>query len=268
VPQGAVAGDFSSRTQPFSELPSLAPPKLTEVKMWGLTPLDQLECRIRFRRHRYDGMFTPPSLEGSIQYPSSFGVFEWGGVSIDPARGVLFANTSWVPVINTLIPRSKVTYVWPPHNFGGPGYGTPYASIAPPFLSFFGIPCQQPPWGHMTAINLISRKIMWRSPLGEVRGILSIPLGIHLNIGLPNLGGSVVTAGGVLFVAAATDRTFRALDATTGEELWHDHLPAGGNATPAVYRGADGKQYVVLAAGGHSGLEPTVSDSLIAYTLP
>jgi quinoprotein glucose dehydrogenase len=306
APQGAVAGDFTSGTQPYSDLPSLAPPRLTEAKMWGVTPLDQLECRIAFRRHRYDGMFTPPSIEGSIVYPSSLGVFEWGSISTNPARGMLFANTSWMPLINTLIPRAPpvpavpgtsiqsildnflkalaepshrferwvlrllgVNIAPPQPNYGGPMLGTPYASLEFPFSSSPGIPCHQPPWGHMSAIDLISREIVWRNPLGGIRlGLFGTPLGIHLKIGLPNLGGSVVTAGGVVFVAASMDRTFRALDAATGEELWRDYLPAGGNATPTIYRGANGKQYVVLAAGGHYLLEPIVGDSLIAYTLP
>ncbi len=267
VPQGAVAGDFTSPTQPYMELPSLAPPRLTEAKMWGVTPLDQLECRIRFRSHRYDGMFTPPSVEGSILYPSSLGVFEWGSVSVDPTRSVIFANTSWMPMINTLIPRSKAPDVQP-SAIGGPARGTPYASTSIVFRSSLGIPCHQPPWGHMTAIDLASLNIVWRNPLGDVRanGPFGIPL--RLKFGLPNLGGSVVTAGGVVFVAASMDRTFRALDAATGKELWYDILPASGHATPAVYRGADGKQYVVLAAGGHSALASRVGDSLIAYTLP
>ena len=267
VPQGAVPGDALSPTQPYPDFPSLRPPRLTEARMWGATPLDQLTCRIKFREHRYDGEFTPPSLKGSILYPSSIGVYEWSGVTVDPRRAVMYANTSWVAIVNRLVPRPKGSGGSLEHvtgDIGGPMLGTPYAAEAFAFTSSLGIPCQQPPWGHVTAIDLITRKVLWRDILGAARGGVGPPL----KMGLPNLGGSVVTAGGLIFVGATADKTFRALDARTGKILWEDYLPSGGQATPSVYRAANGKEYVVIAAGGHASLSSTLGDAVVAYALP
>jgi quinoprotein glucose dehydrogenase len=271
VPQGATKGDFTSRTQPYPDFPALGPPVLTEATMWGATPLDQLLCRIQFRQHRYEGPFTPASEIGSIHYPGSFGVYEWGSVSVDPARHLMFANTSWVALINTLLPREVAQKTTAGDgDLGGPALGTPYVSRVTSFVSPLGIPCNQPPWGHVTAIDLATHKILWRDILGSARsqGPFGRATGFALKLGVPNMGGSVNTAGGVIFVASTADDTFRALDARTGKELWHDHLPAGGQATPMTYLGVDGKQYVVIAAGGHFGLSSSSSDSLIAYALP
>ena len=261
APQIAAPGDFLSPTQPYSAFPSLGPPGLTEADMWGAFPVDQLQCRILFYRYRHDGLFTPPSINGSIFYPSSFGVYEWGGISVDPKHDVMYANTTWLPIVNRLIPRAEAPKTRPIGDLGGPALGTPYASAARAFVSSLGFPCNQPPWGHLTAIDLVSRRVVWREPLGT-----AIP-GFPVTLGLPNMGGSVVTAGGLVFIGASADRTFRAFDAATGKQLWRDVLPANANATPIIYRGADGRQYVAVAAGGHGGMGPT-GDAVVAYALP
>jgi quinoprotein glucose dehydrogenase len=250
--------------------------------MWGVTPIDQLGCRILFRSYRYDGPFTPPSVKGSLVYPGSTGAIEWGGVSVDPTRNIVYANTSWTPFIDQLIPRtgaghpsaSQIARALIKHAhvsiFGGPGRGTPYGALAFPMMSLLRVPCVQPPWGHMTAIDLQSRTILWRHPIGTARdnGPLGAPSGLPLPIGAPNIGGSVVTRSGLVFVGATADKTFRALDAQTGRELWRDYLPAGAQATPSIYRARDGHEYVVVAAGGHTYLSSTLDDALIAYRLP
>jgi glucose dehydrogenase len=206
VPQGAVPGDFTSPTQPFqSGLPDLAPPTLTEADMWGLTPMDQLWCRTRFGQLRYHGIYTPPSTQGSISYPGSIGIYEWGSVSIDPRTNRMFANTTWMPFIVTLFPRERYDQMRaqsggkePPLAFGGPGEGTPYAASAAPFISPLAMPCHMPPWGHLTAIDLNSRSIAWRLPIGTSRanGPLGIPTGVPMPTGSPNMGGSLVTGSG------------------------------------------------------------------------
>jgi quinoprotein glucose dehydrogenase len=175
--------------------------------------------------------------------------------------GAVTQQVTWLPLLNKLTPRSQASNVRPSGDLGGPALGTPYVSSVVGFTSFIGAPCQQPPWGHMTAIDLVKRQIIWRKPLGTVAARMPISLGIL------NLGGSVVTAGGVVFVGASADRTLRAFNAATGAELWHDILPANADATPMTYRGADGRQYVAVAAGGHAGLGST-SDALVAYALP
>jgi quinoprotein glucose dehydrogenase len=272
VPQGAAAGDFTSPTQPFQTgLPNLGPPRLTEADMWGLTPMDQLWCRTQFRQLRYEGPYTPPSTQGSISYPGSVGVFEWGSVSVDPRTNRMFANTSWMPMVVTLIPRDRYEAMEAPElGLGGTGRGTPYAMQVLPLMSPLEMPCQAPPWGHLTAIDLNARNIAWRLPIGTSRtnGPLGIPTGVPMPAGVPNIGGSLVTGSGLLFIAATADDTFRAFDSASGKELWHDYLPTAGNATPMTYLGRDGRQYVVIAAGGHTGLSQTYGDALVAYALP
>jgi quinoprotein glucose dehydrogenase len=251
--------------------------------MWGVTPIDQLGCRIQFRGYRYDGPFTPPSIQGSLVYPGVFGVIEWGSVSIDPTRKIIYANSSWTPFIFRLKPRagaghtssaSRIAHALSAFgyvaDFGGPGQGTPYAAWLYPMMSLLRVPCVQPPWGHMTAIDLQSRTILWRHPIGTARdsGPLGVSSSLPLLIGIPNTGGSVVTRSGLVFIGATADKTFRALDAQTGRELWRDYLPAGAQATPSIYRARDGHEYVVVAAGGHTYLSSTLGDALIAYRLP
>lgn len=270
VPQGNLPGEHYSPTQPFSVgFPSpLDPTPLREKDMWGATPLDQLWCRIRFRQADYRGRYTPPGTRLSIQYPSDFGVMDWGSATIDEGRKLLLINSSHMVMTNRLIPRAeadKLKQDGGGHLLFSPQKGTPYGANAQMMLSPLGIPCNAPPWGKLTAIDLVTRKILWERPFGTTAD--NAPFGIAVP-GAPNIAGSVATAGGVLFIGASIDDYLRAFDVKTGRELWRGRLPAGGQAAPISYAGKDGRQYVVIAAGGHQMLKTKMGDYLVAFALP
>ena len=273
VPQGDAPGERYSPTQPYSAgMPSFAPPPLTEADMWGATQLDQLACRIEFRRRRYQGLYTPPSLTPTIQYPGNFGVMDWGGVAVDEGRRIMVVNASYMPMLNRLVPRAEADRIQGAgsgHERGlniAPQLGTPFASEFGPFLSRLGFPCKAPPWGKLAAVDLDGRKLLWEQPLGTTRD--HAPLGISVP-GVFSLGGAAVTRGGVIFIAAAIDNYLRAFDLATGEELWKGRLPAGGQASAMTYVSPrSGRQYVVIAAGGHQFMGTTIGDSVVAFGLP
>ncbi len=286
VPQGGVEPAERTPTQPFSLFHTLAKPALTERDMWGMSPLDQLVCRIQFRRAEYRGMYTPPTSDRRwIQYPGYNGGSDWGGIAVDPVRGVIVANYNDMPNYNRLVPRAEADAKgWTPRGearggdmgsgaegAGDPQAGTPYAIDvnAGWRLPFTGLLCKEPPYGGIRAIDLRTGETIWDRPFGSARrnGPFGIPSMLPLAIGTPNNGGSVVTAGGLIFIAATTDNMFRAIDLRTGETLWEDALPAGGQATPMTYE-ANGRQYVVIMAGGHHFMETPVGDEVIAYALP
>jgi quinoprotein glucose dehydrogenase len=281
VPQGAVPGERLSPTQPVSSLPSANGPPLTERAMWGLTPLDQLWCRIEFRKARYDGPMTPPQTDRpTINAPGYMGGLSWGGVSVDPERRLMVVNANLMASFHRLLPRKAADEmgVGPRGTKGAkpsPGVsamaGTPYAAVAKPFLSPIGVPCQQPPYGQLSVVDLDTRAVLWRQPLGTARdsGAFGLRLGLPIPMGLPNFGGALTTRSGLIFIAAAQEQTFRAVDLRTGRILWSDRLPAGGQATPMTYVGrTSGRQFVVLAAGGKTLLQTGMGDYVIAYALP
>lgn len=268
VPQGAVAGDRSSPTQPKSDL-NFMPPPLKERDMWGVTPFDQMLCRINFKSLRYDGPFTPPSLQGSIIYPGNFGVFDWGGISVDPVRQIAFVNPSYMAFKSRLVPAAEVE--------GGPGRksetqgvqpnkGAPYGVILEAMLSPMGLPCQAPAWGYVAAVDLTNHTTIWKHKNGTVRD--SSPIPIPLPLGVPSLGGTFITKGGVAFLSATLDQYLRAYDVRNGKQLWEGRLPAGGQTTPMTYTGKDGKQYVLVMAGGHGSLGTKQGDYILAFKLP
>jgi quinoprotein glucose dehydrogenase/quinate dehydrogenase (quinone) len=280
VPQNAAEGEKLSPTQPYSiGVPSFAPRDLTEARMWGATPLDQLWCRIQFRRHRYEGQFTPLSTQGTLVYPSSFGAIDWGSVSVDPERRLMIVNSTALPYLDTLIPRERANaekiVAYDPSSQQRPALlsarfaqaGTPFAVETLPFLSPLGVPCHQPPWGELSAVDLDTRRIVWRRPLGTTRD--HAPLGIAFPMGVFNIGGSVATRGGVAFIGATIDDYLRAFDVETGRELWKGRLPAGGQSNPISYVSPrTGRQYVVIAAGGHTSMMTRKGDYVLAYALP
>lgn len=280
VPTMAAPGERPAPTQPFSiGMPSFAGPPLTEGSMWGLTPLDQLWCRIRFRQSHYAGSMTPVGLKRTIIYPGYLGGMDWGSVTIDPARQLLFVNSNRLATVDRLIPRAAANARGLKRSKAGviadtagalPMEGTPYAVEVDPFLSPIGVPCQQPPYGMLSAIDLRTRTLLWSHPFGTAAGSgpMRSRIGVPLPMGVPNMGGSLATASGLLFIGASQDGRMRAIDARSGVELWHATLPAGGNATPMTFRQPGGKQYVVIAAGGHLGLGNHMSDTLVAYALP
>ena len=274
VPQGGVNDDWTAKTQPFSVgMPAIGTEDLTESRMWGATLLDQLMCRIDFRSARYEGMFTPASEKPTIQYPGWSGGMNWGSVSIAEDRGYLIVNDIRMGVINQLIPRTEYDALSNAGNLHGgnaPQYGTPWGLLQNPFVSPLGIPCQEPPFGTITAIDLSSQKIAWSMPLGTVKdsGPLGVATRLPIPIGMPTLGGPVTTSSGLIFMAGTQDNYIRALDLKTGKELWKGRLPIGANTTPMMYTSAKSdRQFVVISAGGNRSM-PERGDYIVAFALP
>ncbi len=268
APGGTIKGDFSSPTQPHSAL-SFNPPALEESDMWGATLIDQMVCRIKFKQLRYEGRYTPPSEQGSIIYPGNFGVFNWGSIAVDPERQVLFGMPLTLAFVSTLQSKSAPGYSEEGANSGEHGInsnrGAPYAVNLVPFMSPIGVPCQQPPWGYVAGVDLTTGDIAWKHKNGTVRDLTPLPL--PFDMGVPGLGGPVITGGGVVFMGAAADNYLRAYNLTNGEELWHARLPAGGQATPMTYLNKAGEQMVVIVAGGHGSIGTTIGDYVLAYKL-
>lgn len=270
VPQDGVPGEALSPTQPFSALPPLVPHEpLTEDDAWGITFWDRNQCRELIAQYRSEGIYTPPSLQGSIQYPGLAGGSNWGSVAFDPERQLVIANTLRLPFVVQLVPRDDLVPLYesgrhPDSEFAHQS-GTPYGMRRQLLESPFGIPCNAPPWGTLAAVDLRRGEIRWQVPLGTTRDVAPWPFWYIK--GVPNIGGPLVTAGGLIFIGAAADDYLRAFDVDTGEELWRERLPAGGQATPMSYR-LNGRQYVVLAAGGHGNAGTTLGDFVVAFALP
>jgi quinoprotein glucose dehydrogenase len=294
APTGGVEPAERSPTQPTSDFHTLRKPDLTERDMWGMSPIDQMICRIGFRQASYKGFYTPPTSDRRwIQYPGYNGGSDWGGVAVDPRRGWIIANYNDMPNYNRLVPRQEANERgWFPRGdprleeqtpesrggvpegaegAGDPQWGVPYAIDvnAGWRMKFTGLLCKEPPYGGIRAIDLRTGRTIWDRPFGTARknGPFGIPSMLPINIGTPNNGGAVVTAGGLIFIAAATDDLIRAIDLETGETVWSDTLPAGGQANPMMYE-QDGRQYLVIMAGGHHFMETPKGDHVIAYALP
>jgi quinoprotein glucose dehydrogenase len=242
--------------------------------MWGATMFDQLACRVIFHRLRYEGPFTPPSENGTLVFPGNLGMFEWGGLAVDTDRQLAIANPIALPFVSKLVARGPHNPIQPPENGQGgtgtesgiqPQYGVPFGVELNPFLSPIGLPCKQPAWGYVAALDLKTNQVVWKKRIGTVRDSAPVPL--PFKMGMPMLGGPMTTAGHVFFIGATADNYLRAYSTDTGEELWRARLPAGGQATPMTYE-ANGKQYVVIAAGGHGSFGTKLGDYVIAYALP
>jgi quinoprotein glucose dehydrogenase len=270
VPHDGVPGETLSPTQPFpTHPPPLIPVGLPADLAWGFTPIDRADCRDKLSQIRNEGIFTPPSLAGSLVYPGNAGGPNWGGIALDPASGIAYVNAMRAPTVAKLIPRAEAEGL----DYAGAAYpnelypmqGSPYALSRGPLLSSFGAPCVPPPWGTLQAVDLASGETLWESTLGTTRDQAPWPL--WLDLGAPNLGGPLATAGGLVFIGATTDKFFRAFDARGGDEVWRFRIPYTANATPISYRlGPEGRQFVVIAAGGHGWSEP--GDALLAFALP
>jgi quinoprotein glucose dehydrogenase len=270
VPQTDVPGEKTSPTQPFPKYDALVPQGLTEKDAWGLTPADLQYCRARIRQWPAR-MFTPPRVGWTLQFPGNIGGVAWGGGAWDPSSGLYIVATNRIAFQVRLIPRAQFAQERTQgiHNRitgeFAPQAGAPYGLYRQPFFSPHGLPCNAPPWGTIEAMDLATGKLRWTAPLGQttVANDRVIP-------GAINLGGPLVTAGGLVFISATRfDDRLHVYDAATGKDLWESPLPAGAQSTPMTYQlDPHGKQYVVICAGGHGKLGTHMGDAVIAYTLP
>lgn len=271
VPQTDVPGEVTSATQPFPLAPpAISPQKLLAEDAWGITPEDREVCRERLKGLRNDGLFTPPSVQGTLSVPGNVGGMNWSGYAFDPQNSLLLVNTNNLPAEMGVISADKY---WDAvdKNTGGLDYtqqsGAPYGMFRTfLFAKAHHLPCAPPPWGTLTAVDLAAGTIRWQVPLGSLA-----PSKPVVPLGAPSLGGPIVTAGGLVFIAGTMiDPAFRAFDVETGKEIWKFQLPTSGGATPMTYQSRkSGKQFVVIAAGGHRGVsEETQADAIIAFTLP
>lgn len=268
VPRRGAPGEVLSSTQPFPVKPDpLGPRKLAPDDAWGITSADREWCRDRIKSLRYDGIFTPPSLQGSIIFPGNLGGAHWGGVSYDPGHGMLVVNTNRLPFVVKLIPqdRYQAEVKANPRADIARQAGTRFAMSRDVLRTPRGVPCNAPPWGTLAAIDLQTGATRWEVPLGAVPALAGTAG--SSGWGSPNLGGSIVTAGGLVFIGAAMDTYLRAFDVESGKEVWKGPLPASAQATPMTYR-IRGKQHVVIAAGGHGRLGTKLGDYVVAFALP
>ena len=264
VPQSTIPGEQSSPTQPFSTI-SLVPEKITADDAWGPTPQDEAWCKAKIAASQWDGMFTPPSLQGIVVFPGNVGGVNWGSAAYDPSHHIMVANTNRLIAWMKLIPRDQYEGEHKKDQdnriFGefGEQKGAPYGLYRTFLFSPSKLPCNKPPWGTTEAVDLFTGKTVWDVPLGTM-----VP---GQQTGSLNLGGPMITAGGLVFTSAAMDLYLRAFDIETGTELWKYQLPAGGQAIPMSYS-LHGKQYIVIAAGGHGKLRTKQGDYVLAFALP
>lgn len=273
-----IPNERYAKTQPVSVgMPQIGTQTLTESDMWGATPMDQLLCRITFKSMRNDGLFTAPDTDLSLSFPGSLGGMNWGGISHDPNNHIIFVNDMrlglWVQMVPQQAGGGRLSEGGEAPNAGMgqvPLGGTPYAVMKDRFLSPLGIPCQKPPFGTMTAVDLKTQQIAWQVPVGTVEdtGPMGIKMRLPFEVGMPTLGPSLATQGGLLFFAGTQDYYLRAFDTATGKEVWKQRLPVGSQGGPITYKSPKtGKQYVVISAGG-ARQSPDRGDYVIAYALP
>lgn len=274
VPSSDAEGEQASVTQPFPVAPPpLVPWRLTAEDAWGSTQQERNACRAGTERLRSDGIFTPPSVQGTIAFPGNLGGMNWSSGAFDPQRQIFVTNVNNLPMVVRLIPRDRYGPLEKSARDGqfraeiSPQHGTPYGISREVLRSPAGLPCNPPPWGSLVAIDLAQGTIRWSVPLGTTADLVENPASMVQ--GTANLGGPIITAAGLVFIASTMDNYLRAFDIETGAELWKGRLPAGGQAMPMTYRlRPDGKQFVVIAAGGHSKLGTKLGDSLVAFALP
>lgn len=276
VPTNGVPGERVSPTQPYSVgMPSMRDDVLTEAGMWGITPIDQLNCRIQFKELYYKGDYTPPQLAWYLQNPSWYGTTNWGGQSIDKQHDVMIVNDMRIMMKGRLMTREETNGLLAAKSSEGVGgvipmSNTPYGAERGMVQSFLGVPCTTPPFGTMAAIDMKTQTLLWHRSLGtpEQFGPLGMKTHMPIELGMPTLGGAVATGSGIVFFSATSDYYLRALDVATGEVIWKSPLPVGGGATPLIFMSPeDGRQYVVVTAGG-SRSAPDQGDYIIAFALP
>lgn len=271
VPQSDADEERTSPTQPFP----VAPPPLVRQQLsakdaWGTNDAERNACRERLQRLRSNGIFTPPSVQGTAAIPGNLGGMNWSSGAFDPQRQLFLTNVNNLAMEVHLIPRDQYLPQEQAAEAGkfrgdvSPQHGTPYGMSRQAIVSPMGLPCLPPPWGELVAVDLSKGTIRWHVPLGTAVKLEGKTIQVE---GTPNLGGPIVTAGGLVFIGSSMDDSFRAFDVDTGRALWSVQLPAGGQATPMTFE-ENGGQYVVISAGGHGKLGTTLGDSVIGFTLP
>ena len=263
-----MPGETAAATQPFPERPpSLVPQQIGEQDIWGATPQDREACLTTFRALRNDGIFTPPSLRGSIHVPGNIGGLHWGGMAWDPANRLIIAPVNRLPAIIRLLPRAdydRERKANPKQEITEQD-GAPFSMSRQFLLAPSGIPCVAPPWGELVAVHADTGEIAWRSTLGDLRqalGVASMP-----PTGSPNLGGAAITTTGLLFIGAAMDPHLRAFDTKSGRQVWEGQLPTSARATPLVFTTASGRDMVAVAAGGHDTPFSKPGTTLVVFGL-
>ncbi|MFI5311226.1 MAG: pyrroloquinoline quinone-dependent dehydrogenase [Gemmatimonadales bacterium] len=271
VPATDVPQEQTWPTQPAPvRPPPLVPQTLRAADAWGLTFLDRNACRKRIETLRNDGMYTPPSVRGTLEFPGFIGGINWGGVAVDDARDIVVTNTNRLATVVTLVPRSPADSE-PVHNdpanWLSPVYDAPFAVRRAALRSPLGVPCNPPPWGTLVAVRASTGDVLWERPLGGARDYVPFP--VPERWGSPMLGGPLVTASGLVFIAAGPDHRLRAFDVETGRELWRASLPASAQASAMSYRARrGGRQLIVIAAGGHAEMQSRLGDYVVAFALP
>ena len=264
VPQNGAEGELLSPTQPFpTHVPPLMPQRITADDVVG--GFGRSACEKLLGESRNEGLFTPPSTQGTVVYPMTGGGVNWGSAAFDPVSQILYANTSHAIHIIKLIPREEANgFSSPPGHDFGPQAASPFAMSRWVAMSPLGTLCNKPPWGEMVAVDLKAGKILWHSTVGTSEDLA--PLGIAFHWGSPLVNGVAITAGGLVFTGAM-DAYLRAFDAKSGRELWQGRLPVPGIANPMTYLWK-GEQYVAIGAGGHSEAGTSIGDSVVAFRLP
>jgi quinoprotein glucose dehydrogenase len=269
VPASDIPGEQAAPTQPFPSKPaSLVPQRLTENDLWGATPDDLEACRRIFRELRSEGVFTPPSLGGSVHVPGNIGGLHWGGLAWDAKHRLLIAPVNRLPAISWLIPSAQ--FAQAAHAFPSrettEQTGAPYSMSREFFVGPHGTPCIAPPWGELVAVRADDGEIAWRVPLGDLRE-KGNGTGAAMPLGSPNLGGPATTDTGLVFIGATLDDEFRAFDTATGREVWKAKLPTSARATPLIYVTPSGRQMIAIAAGGHDTPLSKIDTKLVVFAL-
>ena len=272
VAASTIPGEITAPTQPFPiKPPPLMPISLNPDDAWGLTFWDQQKCHEKIAGLNNHGLFTPPSEQPTLMFPGSMGGANWGGGAYLAAQNLLMVNVNVLPFVGQLLKNAETTATRDHPTAGQTMHvtmkGTPYTVAIGALMSPLGIPCNPPPWGRLVAVDLAKGEIVWSVALGSVHEMGPVTAPFRIEWGTPNIGGGLVTASGLMFIGATMDRTFHAFDSTDGRELWRYKLPVDATATPMSYV-YQGRQYIVINAGGHAMFNRPAGDYLYAFALP